>query len=192
MVRAPDQSPPGQSFVAGKRRGGMHAVGAASTPIAAGLAGRRGWTAARLLADWSAIVGTELARRSMPERLVGQGSTIDRGRTKTKADGTKADASPPRRPAALRVRVGGAAALEIQHMEPQIIERVNSYFGYRAIDRLQLIQGPLPAPPSRRIPPPLDSVRARAIETKVASIGDPDLRASLARLGSAIARRQPR
>ena len=95
-------------------------------------------------------------------------------------------------PAALRVRVGGAAALEIQHMEPQIIERVNGYFGYRAIDRLQLVQGPLPAPPLRRMPPPLDAARARAIETKVAGIGDPDLRAALARLGSAIARRQPR
>jgi hypothetical protein len=187
MAQAPDQSP-----ITGKRRGAMRAIGAASTPIAAGLADRRGWTAARLLADWSAIVGAELARRSMPERLVGQGSMIDRGRTKVKPDGAKPDAGPPRRPAALRVRVGGAAALEIQHMEPQIVERVNGYFGYRAIDRLQLVQGPLPTLPSRRIPPPLDAARARAIDTKVAGIGDPELRAALARLGSAIARRQPR
>jgi hypothetical protein len=181
MAQTPDQSP-----ITGKRRGGMRAVGAASTPIAAGLADRRGWTAARLLADWSAIVGAELARRSMPERLVGQGSIIDRGRT------AKGGAGPPRRPAALRVRVGGAAALEIQHMEPQIVERVNGYFGYRAIDRLQLVQGPLPTPPSRRVVPPLDAARARAIDTKVAGIGDPELRAALARLGSAIARRPPR
>jgi hypothetical protein len=54
------------------------------------------------------------------------------------------------------------------------------------------VQGPLPTPPSRRVVPPLDAARARAIDTKVAGIGDPELRAALARLGSAIARRPPR
>ncbi len=42
----------------------------------------------------------------------------------------------------LTIKVEGAMALELQHLAPQIIERLNSYYGYPAIGKLNIIQGP--------------------------------------------------
>ncbi|MEJ0072405.1 MAG: DciA family protein [Pseudomonadota bacterium] len=75
---------------------------------------RRGFAAARAIADWPEIVGPALAESSVPERLV-------RGRNAESAT--------------LVVRVRSAAALELQHWLPQVIERVNGYFGFRASAR---------------------------------------------------------
>src|SRR5262249_20075625 len=100
-------------------------------------------------------------------------------------------AKPPRKPAALRIKVASAAALEIQHREAEILERVNGFFGWRAVDRLQLVQGTISAPvQQRRPPPPPDAARSRAIAEKPAPIHDPDLRAALERLGQSIARQR--
>ena len=38
----------------------------------------------------------------------------------------------------------GAAAIEVQHASPQLIERINTYFGHRAIRQLRLLQLHLP------------------------------------------------
>ena len=180
-------SPVGRSDVDIERRGGLRAIGATSSRLTAAIADKRGWTAARLIAEWPAIVGAELARRSLPERLIGQGSLAEPAAT-WNGGGEKKPARPPRRPAALRIRVAGAAALEIQHREPQIVERVNGWFGYRAIDRLKLVQGPLPAPPPVARPRPLDAITTREIDRKVEDVKDGELRAALASLGRAIAR----
>ena len=49
----------------------------------------------------------------------------------------------------LRVASGGLA-MELQHFEPVLVERINAYFGYPAVARVKLIQGPLPAPAGGR------------------------------------------
>jgi hypothetical protein len=36
--------------------------------------------------------------------------------------------------------LGGAFALEIKQREAQILEKINTYFGYTAVDRLKIIQ----------------------------------------------------
>ncbi len=42
--------------------------------------------------------------------------------------------------ATLVVRVEGARATEVEHLGPRIIERVNQFYGYRAIVRLEVTQ----------------------------------------------------
>ena len=84
---------------------------------------RRGLAEAKLLTEWPTIVGPALATRCHPIRL-----------------SSRSD-----RPGGMLVlHVAGAAALELQHSEPQILERINGYFGYGAVGRLRLIQAPLP------------------------------------------------
>ena len=62
----------------------------------------------------------------------------------------RVDYAPGRRSGGtLLLQVGGAAALEIQHAAPQLLERINAYFGHRAVRQLRLLQMPLP-PHSRR------------------------------------------
>ena len=77
-------------------------------------------------------------------------------------------------------------------MEPQLLERINGHFGYRAIERISMIH----APPKKKPPParrqsgnnalaPDPEARA-AIETALAAVDDPEIRAVLARLGRAV------
>ncbi len=42
--------------------------------------------------------------------------------------------------ATLVVRVEGARATEVEHLGPRIVERVNQFYGYRAIDELKVTQ----------------------------------------------------
>ena len=78
---------------------------------------KRGFGSPGIINDWSAIVGPHLADYTLPEKL---------GRNGT-----------------LRIRVAGPIATEIQHLEPQILEKVSVYFGYRAARRISIIQGPI-------------------------------------------------
>ena len=47
--------------------------------------------------------------------------------------------------ATLVLRVDPARALDVEYRARQIIERINAYFGYRAIAELRILQAPLPA-----------------------------------------------
>jgi protein-disulfide isomerase len=156
-----------------RRAGGFRAVGGLTQAMTAGLA-RKGSGAGRLASivklrnDWQAIVGPELARCTEPEALIaGRGG---------KAGGKM-----------LRLKVAGAAALEVQHMSGQIVERVNAYFGHRQIDDIRLMQGAIarPAGPKPIVKPAPEVVKR--MDGKVADVQDPDLRAALARLGARIA-----
>ena len=113
-----------------------------------------------MLNDGPDIVGRPLADYTAPARL--------------SADGV------------LEVRVSGGWALELQHLEPLVLDRIASYFGYRAVTRLALIQGPLPPPAKPRVkfrPKILSKSEAAALKRDLAQTEDANLRAALERLG---------
>ncbi|MGH6968609.1 MAG: DUF721 domain-containing protein [Stellaceae bacterium] len=160
MADKPNQADP--------RRGAMRALAADVPRIVKPALGKRGLGEGQLVAQWAAIVGADLARRMMPEKL-----TFPPG---------------PRRDGTLRVRVAPVFALEAQHREPQILERLNAFFGYRALARLALVQGPLPAeraaaPRGRR---ELAASERVALTQRVAGVADAELRSALTRLGEAV------
>ena len=80
-----------------------------------------GFTEPHILNYWPEIVGAKLAKFAEPVK-------VSRVRGNDEA-------------AVLTIRVFGPAALELQHREPQILQRINSYYGYRAVGRLRMIQG---------------------------------------------------
>jgi hypothetical protein len=128
---------------------------------------RRGFAEASLLADWAEIVGPALARRCRPVRV---------------------DHAPgKRRGGTLLVQASGAAAVEIQHAAPQIVERINTYFGFPAVRQLRLLQVPLrpPAPAAPR-PRPLGPDEEEALAARVAGVADGELREALLALGRAL------
>ena len=124
----------------------------------------RGLAAAGIAAEWPAIVGEAIAAASWPERL--------------RPDGT------------LRVCVSGPVAVELQHLEPQILERIATYYGYRAVTRIAYVNRapPQPAPEgrTRRPPPALDSEAAARLDSAVGATRDGRLKAALAALGRAV------
>ena len=90
-------------------------------------------------------------------------------------------------PATLVVRVEGAFALELQHLAPIVVERINAHLGWRCVGRLALRQGPLERLPPARAKPAAPSPAARAAAARaVEGIADPGLRDALARLGAGV------
>ena len=155
-----------------KRRGGLRAIAAEVPHIAGAALGKRGFGEAQLVTQWEAVIGAELAEKLSPERLI-----FPRGE---------------RRNGTLRLRVASAFATEAQHLEPVLIERINAFFGYGAVARLALVQGPaLNAAPAAPKPRPLTAAEQREIEARVAGVADPELRAALQRLGTAVAGSRP-
>ncbi len=159
--------------MATEKRGGppramARIIGGVTRPVL----GKRGFVGADIVADWATIVGADLASAAGPERMA-----FDR-------DGV----------ATLHIRVAsGAAASDIQHQEPQIVERINAHYGYRAVGRLRIVQGPLPRKPRRHPPlPPPDPAAAKVVEATVAGVEDDELRRKLQALGCSIAARAAR
>lgn len=154
-----------------RRTGGVRHLAALLPGLTRAALGKRGFAEGGIVADWAAIVGPELAASSLPERLAfPQGA---------RRDGT------------LHVRVAGAFALELQHLEPLVVERINSHFGYRAVARLRIRQGPIPRPPRRSSAlRPVDPEAAREIDKAVETIADPALRAALVGFGRALRSRK--
>src|ERR1035441_663190 len=103
----------------------------------------QGFASTEIIARWADIVGTEIAAYSEPMKI-----TWPRANTTGDMD----DGVPE--PATLVLRVEGPAALEIQHLSAVILERVNRFFGWQAIGRIALRQGPLPPPPPPTPTPP--------------------------------------
>jgi hypothetical protein len=157
-----------------KRRGRMRALAGEVARIAAPVLGKRGFGSAQLVTEWSAVVGAEWADKITPERL----------------------AFPPgeRRDGTLRVRVASGCAPEIQHCAPQLLERINGFFGYGAVARLVLVQGPplRPVRPPPRPPRRLDPGDRDALDRRLAGIDDPVLRDALRRLGEAVIGAEPK
>jgi hypothetical protein len=132
---------------------------------------RQGFASTELVTHWADIVGAEIAAHCEPIRL--------RWPRRDHADAPE--------PATLVLRVEGPIAIEIQHQAPVILERVNRFFGWRAVGRMALRQAPLtrrPAPPAPAAPDPEAAARLAA----TLSVADEDLRNALARLGAAIKR----
>ncbi|EJW21400.1 hypothetical protein IMCC14465_11960 [alpha proteobacterium IMCC14465] len=128
---------------------------------------RRGFSDSRMLENWAAIVGPQLAAMSQPVRL---------SRRKSGRDGEETAGG------VLTVKAEGAIALEIQHLAPQIIDRLNSYYGHAAIARLNIIQGPVTVTPSPLNPPPIKEEDISALADDFEDIETPRLKRALASL----------
>jgi hypothetical protein len=129
---------------------------------------RQGFAAIDIVTHWEDIVGPELARRSEPMRLHWP------RREDPESVGT------------LTVRVEGVYAIELQHLAPVVMERVNRYFGWRCVGRIAIRQGPVTA---RAAPPSVQEPEAAAVEEITQELGpfeDASLARSLARLGALV------
>lgn len=147
-----------------RRTHGLVAIAVPAQRVTQPVFGRHGFAGGALVVDWPAIVGSAVASHTLPVRI--------RFPPKERSDGT------------LVVKVdSGAFALEVQHLEPLILDRINGYFGWKAVARLKLAQGPLPEPRTRKaVPPPAGSPPPSAMAA-LAEVEDPELREALARLG---------
>ncbi len=166
MPKKPEPAAPRRPI---RRASGPRALSTLLPAVAKTAFKRGGQALAALAADWDAIVGTELGRQTLPVKLAF-------------APGERAGGT-------LHIAASGALALELQHLEPQVLERINGHFGYRAVERIRLVQdvARVEARLRRRGQTPRTNPNAPA--PPVDGVEDPELRAALKRLGQALTRR---
>lgn len=136
-----------------------------------------GFSAASLITDWERIAGADVAAWSQPERL-----------RWPRQVGEQSDAESRRAAATLLLRVDPARALDIQYRQRQIVERINAYFGYRAVGEIRIIQAPLAQQVPSRPPALARRNGPQAPAADLAQVGDDNLRAALQRLHASLAR----
>ncbi len=123
---------------------------------------RFGFVQSGVVSRWAEIVGERYAKVSSPESI--------RFPTGRKTGGV------------LTLLVEGAHAPLMQHLTPLIVERVNRFFGYEAINRIVFRQGRIPQPPKPQRPD-LRPV-PKELGEGLRQIADPELRACLESLAS--------
>ena len=120
---------------------------------------KRAPAAARVIAEWDAIVGPALAAVTVPRRLAA---------------------------GILVISCAGPIALELQHLSAELLERINTHLGQLTVRGLRFVQDgrkvPMLAPTPVPLPPP---VAARA-EAAVVGLPDGPLRDALLALGRSV------
>ena len=129
---------------------------------------RFGFVQSSVVTRWPEIVGDRHARVCMPEAI--------RFPPGEKSDGI------------LQLLVVPAHAPLISHVIPEIIERVNRFFGYSAVSRVKLRQGAVQPPAAKERPTAPPSLRPIPFELgeSLRDIGDPELRTVLESLARSL------
>lgn len=132
---------------------------------------RFGFVQSSVVSRWDEIVGSRYAAVSAPEAI--------RFPVGKKAEGT------------LELVVEGAHATMIQHVIPEIIERVNRFFGYTAIAKIKVRQGvvAIPAATRKSAAPPMLKPVPMELGESLREIADPELFAVLESLAKSLAKR---
>jgi hypothetical protein len=122
---------------------------------------RHGFAQDKLVSQWPELVGPQFAGASLPVKL-------------SFAPGSK-------RGGTLTVRIEGPLALHMQHVQDVILDRINSFFGYKAVERLRLVQGEVPPVVSYQ---PATLPKPAPLPEDVSALADGPLKAALIQLAA--------
>lgn len=130
--------------------------------------GRRGFTEVDILGSWENIIGVDLARGILPEKLTFEKEKRTNGTLFVKA-------------------AGGAFATLFEFQKQRVIERVNGFFGYPAVSQIKIRQGYLKLKPKTvQENRSLTSSEEAELKKRVSKIEDEDLRRQTYEIGKAI------
>lgn len=129
---------------------------------------RRGFAQQEMITRWATIVGETVAEHSQPDRIQFSRDSREGG--------------------VLHIRADGGFALELQHLEPLLLERVNAYFGYRAVTKVAIKQGPLNRLPATKkaVQVPLTAEEKAFVEASTTQTQHEGLRLALEAVGRSL------
>mgnify|MGYP006441491667 CR=1 FL=1 len=139
----------------------MRTLGRSLHKLLKPLAQKSGFVDARIFSHWRQIVGQDIATIAKPQKL---------------SNNTLVLTVP-----------NGAVALEVQHQSLQLIERINSHFGFCAVKKISTMQTYMslePAPVKQTKKPDVGAQTRAAAQ--VETVHDDTLREALARLGAQV------
>ncbi len=138
----------------------------------------QGFASTDILAAWPEIVGERLARHCQPSKL-------EWPKRRRREEEGRPD------PGTLIVRVEGVFALELQHLAPVVIQRINAHYGWACIGKIVMRQGRVDRAGRRPPASVVDPVRRGEVARAVGTIADESLRDALDRLGTAVVATRP-
>lgn len=174
-----------------RHRGPVYArtIGALTPRVTKTAFQKFGFATAQLIGDWPKIVGHRLAATTAPDRIRWPRRPDDL----EAAGGRK---SQPRGGAVLVIRVEPAVALDVQYQTALILDRINSYFGYRAVAEIRIVQGAVATEAAKaaaaQILPPARTRPAAPPPAReaIGAIADDGLRAALERMQNGLMTRR--
>jgi hypothetical protein len=145
----------------------METLGKHFKALASAALSKRGFQQGDLIAHWDVIAGDALAAISAPSSIKWPRATMeDTGRA-----------------ASLVVVCNPGCALDVQYQSMALIERVNQFFGYRAITTVKVIQASQVVTRAAR-KRQFAATASANVKAKTATIDDQNLRQALERLGA--------
>lgn len=145
--------------------GGPRALGALLPRLTRPAFKRRSPAGAALMADWPAVVGPALAAVTTPQRF---------------RDGT------------LVIACAGPVAMELTHLAPQLIGRINAQLGQVAVERLRFVQKASGGAAQAAPRPSEPAVLPPRVQEAMASLPEGDLREALEKLAQGVYRNRDR
>ncbi|MGA1800952.1 DUF721 domain-containing protein [Rhizobium sp. HT1-10] len=134
---------------------------------------RRAGINTALLGSWDDIVGADFADCTRPEKIAW-----------AKRNGPGEGGY---QPGVLTIACEGARALFLTHAQGELIQRINSFFGFAAVHQIRIVQKPVSQYAKRsRTPVPLKGAAALKLEGMMEGIEGDKLRAAVQRLGTAV------
>jgi hypothetical protein len=121
---------------------------------------RRSPAGAQVMADWAAIVGPALSAVTQPLRLT-QGT--------------------------LTIACAGPVAMELQHLAPELLRRINGALGKAAVERLRFVQQAAARPAPAAAPAPAGPLPGPVAE-RLAGLPEGELRQALEKLARGVYR----
>jgi hypothetical protein len=122
---------------------------------------RRSPAGAQVMADWPALVGPALSAVTQPLRLT-QGT--------------------------LTIACPGPVAMELQHLAPELLRRINGALGKAAVERLRFVQQALAGARALPVAPPPDAPLPSPVRDQLGSVPEGELRQALENLARAVYR----
>lgn len=147
----------------------LESLGSIFVPIVKEIMNSEDFIEADILLNWYDVVGQELGRVIRPLKI-------------------KYDKKESQRVLYVEVPVGGYA-LEIQHREKYILEKINAYFGYSAIQKLNISQNlnmRPQLPPKKEKEEILTEKEEKYVEEIADGIKDEKLKEILIKLGKSV------
>ena len=131
--------------------------------------GARGFAGSDILQFWEDIVGADLARGVVPQKLTFEKDNRMHGTLVVKS-------------------AGGAFAMLFEHQKERVMQRINAFFGYPAVSRIKIIQGALKIKsiPQKPVSKTIPKDELQALQEKVGIIEDEELRERTFEIGKAL------
>ncbi len=133
---------------------------------------KRGFAESKIISEWEQIVGIEVAKHSIPFKL-----SFNR---ESRTGGV------------LHIRAFGSISTALQHLEPLIIDRIATYFGYQAVSKIKILHSSeqkteakqsAKTGTQKRTSPTLDNVQNAKLKDLLSEINDDNLKAALEKFG---------